>query len=102
DVVLLVERHHRFVERLTIVLVLRLQPLQFWLQSLHSQHRSCAFYGKWRQNNHHCNSQKDDRNAVIWDQIVEESQGAGHRFGYEVKHLNSSFRNGIDAMSTPG
>ena len=42
DLVFLVERHHRLVERLAVALVLGLQLLELGLEPLHGQHRAGA------------------------------------------------------------
>ena len=72
DVVLLVERHHLFVELLAVVLVLDLQLPDFRLEPLHLDHRPGALEGQRGRDQHDDAGQKGDRHRVVRHQLVEE------------------------------
>ena len=68
---LLVELHHLFVETLAITLVLVLQLLHLWLQTLHLQHSLGALQGEWGDEQHDGQSHQSYGNGVVVRPSVE-------------------------------
>ena len=82
DLVLLVERHERFVHGLAVAAVLLLEPLHLRLDALELQHRLRALEGERRQQQHDEDGHHGDGDGVVRHEGVEPRQDGGD----QVKH----------------
>ncbi len=80
---LFVQRHHRLLLALLVVLEALLDLLQLWLQLLHLAHRFERFVGKREEEELHKHCRQQDRDAEIADELVEPVHQVEHRLGDE-------------------